>query len=237
LAGWREHREGLGKKIMAKTRTAASASARRQSVYDFPDVHFGPLDREKGRPNWRTVLANEPDRDDEDGLSAAPQNVVSILGFDPRHPDDDDNTDGDNDGDGGAALVDGGTGDTVNHNAQSWANVQRLAKIIGGTITKNNHPFDIVVGDLGIEVKTITDSTAGGRINIDPAAQQQKESAASSMGLRAAIVVIDNRDPRDERIFVSNGDGGTLSLKSMQEVDSLQAAAKLLGAPQEESAD
>jgi len=48
---------------------------------DF-DVHFGSVNDKK--PNWRDVLpVDEPDDDDEE-LAFTPEDVVGLLGFDPK---------------------------------------------------------------------------------------------------------------------------------------------------------
>lgn len=47
------------------------------------DVHFGSVDNES--PDWRADedLANEVDPDDEE-LDETPEDVIAILGFDPK---------------------------------------------------------------------------------------------------------------------------------------------------------
>lgn len=45
------------------------------------DVHFGEVDEEE--PDWRNELEEETDPDDEE-LEYTPQDVIDILGFDPK---------------------------------------------------------------------------------------------------------------------------------------------------------
>lgn len=45
------------------------------------DVHFGEIDQDD--PDWRNELTEEIDPDDEE-LDVTPQEVIDILGFDPK---------------------------------------------------------------------------------------------------------------------------------------------------------
>ena len=46
---------------------------------ELPDAHFGSADAP--RPNWRDVVSDEDDPDDEE--IETPDDVVKMLGFDP----------------------------------------------------------------------------------------------------------------------------------------------------------
>ena len=63
---------------------------------ELPDAHWGSAEAEL--PDWRTVLADEDDADDDELLDETPPDVIAMLGFDPldfadEPPDDEANID------------------------------------------------------------------------------------------------------------------------------------------------
>jgi hypothetical protein len=46
------------------------------------DVHFGPVSDKK--IDWRKILADGLEKDDDEELEVTPPEVIGMLGFDPK---------------------------------------------------------------------------------------------------------------------------------------------------------
>ena len=55
--------------------------------HHFPNTHFGN-NHSENPPDWRNVLRNEKHKDDDEELERTPDDVVGMLGFDPKEKDE-----------------------------------------------------------------------------------------------------------------------------------------------------
>jgi len=96
---------------------------------------------------------------------------------------------------------------------QALENQNRLARHLGGDVTEDNHPFDVIVGSHAIEVKTIVRGK-NDKITMHPDSLRRKNSHSIRESLTPHTVVFDDRHGH---IYYSRG-VGSFRLKSMQKV-------------------
>jgi hypothetical protein len=102
---------------------------------------------------------------------------------------------------------------------------QIIAKAIGGQVTHNNSPFDVIKGKVAIEVKTMFPGIKHNKITMHPEARQRKLKTAKKLKLSAYTVIVDRRD---NSIYVAKGVGSfRLGHGSTEEVSLKDLAGKL----------
>lgn len=83
---------------------------------------------------------------------------------------------------------------------------EKLAKALGGERTKNNAPFDIMVGSkVAVEVKTIIDNK-NDKITMHPESRMRKEKEAAEKKLVMFTVAVDIRGG-SPKYYVKDGVG------------------------------
>jgi hypothetical protein len=71
---------------------------------------------------------------------------------------------------------------------------KKVAKQVGGTKLPYHNPFDVVIGEILLEVKTLIDPLGANRITIHSDAKKKKLDQMKELGAkRAGIVVVDYR--------------------------------------------
>lgn len=75
---------------------------------DLPNVSMGHAGG--ALPDWRKELADEDAPDDDEQLAQTPEDVVSVLGFDPLDEPDDPDDQGDDDATAGPNRTKDGVG-------------------------------------------------------------------------------------------------------------------------------
>lgn len=69
-----------------------------------------------------------------------------------------------------------------------------IASAIGGTVTRDNAPFDVVKGKNAIEVKTIFPGVKNNKITMHPESRVRKEKFARKEKMKPYTVIVDRRD-------------------------------------------
>ena len=65
-----------------------------------------------------------------------------------------------------------------------------VARVMGGTVTTNGHPVDVVTDKLAIEVKTFTVDALEHKASMGKGARRRKKQWARERGLRAVTVMV-----------------------------------------------
>jgi SPP1 gp7 family putative phage head morphogenesis protein len=108
---------------------------------------------------------------------------------------------------------------TMEKRAIARENEHRTARALNGQKTGGNTPFDVIRGQVAIEIKTIIRGT-NDKITMHPDSRQRKLDSARKAGLKPFTVVFDARGSGSPAIYYKEG-VGSFRLGSMQRVDSL----------------
>lgn len=102
------------------------------------------------------------------------------------------------------------------------ANERAVAAAVGGYSTKNNSPFDVLIGTpakIGIEVKTLFDTAKKSKITMHPDARKRKFDFAHKNRLKKVFTVA--IDERDGKVYYAT-DLRSYRLRNMIEVGSIK---------------
>lgn len=217
--------------------------ARLAAVYALPDAEFGAGIREFANqlPGLATLVSNSPQtqRAFYEALSAAlltgltgGERAELANAFDeskhPRVPKGQK---------GGGEFGHSGTGRAKGDRRASYKPMSRerlhrglaeeakVAKAVGGENLPDNEPFDVIVGNHALEVKTIIDGTTD-RVIINKSSRLRKEKFARQTGKKIHTVAIDAR--RQPPSYYIREGVGAYSLSSMTRVKSLGALKEAL---------
>lgn len=104
----------------------------------------------------------------------------------------------------------------------SKANERAVAASVKGTSTKNNSPFDVLIGmKVGIEVKTLFDGVKHDKITMHPESRERKLAFAHKNRLQRTFTVA--LDERDGKVYYAKG------LKSFRLRNMIETSLKKLG--------
>jgi len=103
----------------------------------------------------------------------------------------------------------------------SAANVRQIAQVIGGKTTPDNHPFDVLVGKIGIEVKTIYDTAKNDKVTVHRESRLRKEDFAKTAKLKAMYVVAVDQRKGKENVYYAKVPGWSFRLRNMEPVGSI----------------
>ena len=100
-----------------------------------------------------------------------------------------------------------------------------VAKAIGGEAKGDNKPFDVIKGNIYVEVKTMT-SASENRINMKTRSRIKKEAFVKKNGGRAYTVAIDMRGGKAV-VYYKKG-VGAFTLSSMERLSSIKELRRVL---------
>ncbi len=103
----------------------------------------------------------------------------------------------------------------------SAANVRQIADVIGGKATPDNHPFDVLKGKVGIEVKTIYDTAKKDKVTVHRESRLRKEEYAKRSGLKSMYVVAVDQRKGKENVYYAKVPGWSFRLRNMEPVGSI----------------
>lgn len=106
----------------------------------------------------------------------------------------------------------------------SRINERRIAKVLGGVVTHYFAAFDVSIKDIRVEVKTMVDGKHD-KVTIHPFSRKEKEKEIKKGKLtKIFIVVIDNRDGKDD-VYVRQG-FGSFRLKNLEKLEKISDLRK-----------
>lgn len=118
----------------------------------------------------------------------------------------------------------------------SAENVKLLAAAIGGTPTPDHHPWDVIVGKVAIELKTIFPDAKHGKMTVHPESRIRKEKFAKKNGIKMMFMVAVSMRDKDKGIYIkraadptSDRPGWSYNLRTMTKVSSFKDVKKELG--------
>lgn len=85
----------------------------------------------------------------------------------------------------------------------SKSNERVVAKVLGGLSTADNAPFDVIVGKIGVEVKTVFPGVKNNKITLHPESRERKYDLMKKLKMTKAFVVI--CDERSGKTYVGEG--------------------------------
>lgn len=78
-----------------------------------------------------------------------------------------------------------------------------IAKALGGSVTKDHSPFDVLVGKMGIEVKTVFPGVKNNKITMHKESRERKLAFMKANKIKKAFTVV--VDTRDHSIYIGEG--------------------------------
>lgn len=87
------------------------------------------------------------------------------------------------------------------------ANQDKFASQVGGTVIPDNKPFDVIVGKVGVEIKTLVDQK-NDKLTMHPSSLAKKLKDAKAKGLVSTFTVaFDSRPGKGGQLYVREGLG------------------------------
>lgn len=108
----------------------------------------------------------------------------------------------------------------------SAANVRKIAELIGGKATPDNHPFDVLKGKIGIEVKTIYPTAKNDKVTVHRESRLRKEDFANRSKLKSMYVVAVDQRPGKENVYYAKVPGWSFRLRNMTPVGTMEGLKK-----------
>lgn len=93
----------------------------------------------------------------------------------------------------------------------------KVSKLLGGQTFTAHTPFDVIVGDIGIEVKTFTKNT-NDKVTMHKASLKRKLKEARKLKLKATFTVLFDARGGSNKLYIKKG-LGSFRLKNMSETD------------------